>query len=54
MHINPNCKTCNGDGVVESSPAGAGHEDDLAEYLPCPVCRDDEKKIYIPSAHPKD
>ena len=34
----PDCPTCNGDGVVITKLAGAGHSDDLAEYEPCPMC----------------
>lgn len=33
------CPTCHGDGVMETAPAGAGHADDLVEYVPCPDCR---------------
>jgi hypothetical protein len=33
------CPTCAGTGVVLSRPAGAGHSDDLAEYVPCPKCQ---------------
>lgn len=33
------CPDCHGYGIIETSPAGAGHEDDLAEYVPCPHCR---------------
>jgi hypothetical protein len=32
------CSTCAGERVIKSTPAGAGHEDDLAEYVPCPDC----------------
>lgn len=33
------CPTCNDDRVVMPAPAGAGHSDDLAEYIPCPATR---------------
>ena len=32
------CSACGGSRVIESKPSGAGHSDDLAEYLPCPDC----------------
>jgi hypothetical protein len=34
----PPCATCKGERVVQSNPSGAGHADDLAEYVPCPDC----------------
>ncbi len=33
------CPMCHGDGIIQSKPAGAGYEDDLAEYVPCPMWR---------------
>lgn len=35
----PTCPTCGDDGVVMVKPAGAGYEDDLPEYVPCPECK---------------
>lgn len=32
------CPFCGGEGVVERTPAGAGHADDLAEFEPCSRC----------------
>lgn len=33
----PDCPTCNDQGVVMVRPAGHEHSDDLAEYEPCPA-----------------
>lgn len=38
MTEEPKCAICNDEGVVERTPAGYGHEDDLAEYDWC-ECR---------------
>jgi DnaJ-class molecular chaperone len=35
----PECPTCHGAGIVLDKPAGAGYEDDLPEYVPCPDCK---------------
>jgi hypothetical protein len=32
------CSHCNNEGVIETKAAGAGYEDDLAEYQWCPYC----------------
>lgn len=32
------CKQCGGSRVLMTAEAGAGYEDDLAEYVPCPTC----------------
>jgi len=36
------CKVCNSERVVQVKAAGQGHEDDLAEYEPCPKCGQDQ------------
>lgn len=36
----PNCLRCNDTKVIMTRPAGAGHEDDLAEYTPCPCTQE--------------
>lgn len=33
------CPSCEGTRVEMTAPAGAGHEDDLAEYAPCSTCK---------------
>jgi DnaJ-class molecular chaperone len=32
------CDQCDGTGTVMTAAPGAGHNDDLAEYEPCPDC----------------
>lgn len=32
------CHHCNGTGALETTPAGQGHSDDLAEFEPCYIC----------------
>ena len=41
------CLTCNDDGVIESTPAGFGHDDDLAEYVPCHMCGGAKQVHYV-------
>lgn len=39
------CESCDGSSTIMVRPAGYGHEDDLAEYEPCPECRQREESV---------
>jgi rubredoxin len=32
------CEQCEGEGTVQTKPAGHTHYDDLPEHVPCPFC----------------